>query len=325
MASVFYRINRRLLYTGKQFLRDSSFSVWYACLRICDELGGRIGFRRLSEWAHKERDHWILTYLENNLAEVLDVFRNDTNKGVFLPDSPIWVCWWTGEDTAPLLVKKCISSIRKKAGNHQVNLITERNYHKYLSIPDDILKKVQMKKMGFAHLSDYIRSSLLALYGGLWLDATIFCSQLIPEEYFQLPVFTCKSQKQSCRYISEYQWTTFILGGWQGNILYRYLKAAFELYWQKNEYAIDYLFFDYLIKLAIDQVPSVADCINTVPLNNLHRDDLQAAMNAAVSASEYANVIHQDTILYKLSWREEYVEISADGQETVYSYFINKL
>lgn len=322
MNTLFPRIGRRIKYTWTAFRSDCHFSLYYACLRMVDEIGGRLGAKKLSDKAHARKDKWIIDYLEKMLKPVIDEIRDENESGTHVENAPIWVCWWTGEETAPPLVQKCISSIRANAGNHPVHIVTENNYTEYLLVPDYMLKKVNEKKMGLAHLSDYIRVSLLALFGGLWLDATIYCSQTIPEEYFLMPVFTCKSPKVSSRYISELQWTTFVLGGWKGNILYHYLKAAFEVYWKKNDTAIDYLFFDYLIKLAKEQIPGAADCLDAVPVSNLHRDDLQAAMNAALPAEMFDQIIVPDTCLYKLSWREKYSDYSEDGSESIYSYFI---
>ncbi len=325
MNKLALHIKRRISYTWTAFRSDCYFSSYYACLRITDEIGRRLGAKKLSDKAHVKKDRWIIDFLDKTLKPVIDEMRDVNETGIYVENAPIWVCWWTGEETAPLIVQRCISSIRENAGNHPVHLITQNNYCDYLKIPDYMIEKVHKKKIVLANFSDYIRSSLIAEYGGLWLDATIFCLKPIPEEYFQMPVFTCKSPKTHSRYVSEFQWTAFVLGGWKGNVLYRYLKTAFELYWKKNDTAIDYLLIDYLIKLAKDRIPSVEEYLDIVPINNLHRDDLQAAMNAALPASAFFEVIKPDTCLYKLSWREQYAEYTSDGKTTVYSDFINNV
>lgn len=185
-----------------------------------------------------------------------------------------------------------------------------------------MLNKVEAKQMGLAHLADYIRVKLLSEYGGLWLDATIFCSDTVPESCFDIPFFTCKSPRQDCGYVSEMRWVTFCLGGWKGNVFFRFMADAFERYWQESPRAIDYLFFDYIIELAYNQLPVLRKLIDSVPENNLHRDDLQAAMNAALPAAEFDNVLQPDTVLYKLSWRESYAEKAANGEDSVYTLFI---
>ena len=88
----------------------------------------------------------------------------------------IWIFWWQGYDTAPLLVKKCIDSIIKNAGNHPVILITKENWKNYADIPDYIIEKVEKGIITLTHFSDILRMSLVSEHGGLWLDATIFVS-----------------------------------------------------------------------------------------------------------------------------------------------------
>lgn len=322
MSTFFLRLSKRFRYTIRTFIADSHFSIKYACFRIGDEFLGRLGFSNISRKASAAKNRWITNYLVRLMSPVITKYKNDTDNGARIADAPIWVCWWTGLDNAPELVKRCVESTYKNAGNHPVHLITKDNYSEYLEIPEYMLHKVNTEKMGLAHLADYIRVKLLATYGGLWLDATIFSSGKIPEICFDLPVFTMKGPVQKCGYISDMRWVTFCLGGWKGNVFYRFLAEAFEKYWSNNDYAVDYLFFDHLILMAYKQIPAIRALLDSVPDNNIHRDDLQAAMNAAVPASEFEAILHPDTTLYKLSWREAYAQTTADGQSTVYDYFL---
>lgn len=322
MSKLYSRLKRRMDMTVKSWKNDCRFSKKLAFYRVCDELGGRLGFKRLSAFAHGRKDEWILGYLQNKLASVIEKYKFDDNIGKKVENAPIWICWWTGEDSAPPLVQRCIESIRKNSNGHPVILITKENYGEYLTIPDYILDKVNIGCMGLAHLADYIRVCLLEKYGGLWLDTTIFCSDKIPEEYFNIPFFTCKSEIKKGMYLSDFQWVTFCLGGYKNHVIFRFLKAAFEYYWSDEDTAIDYLFFDDLIYIGKENIESMRLALDSVPINNIHRDDLQAAMNAALPASEFENVIKSDTRIYKLSWRETYIELSPDGCETVFGYFL---
>ena len=319
------RIAKRAKSTYAAFKTDCSFSAGYGLLRILDELGGRVGLKAVSAWAHQKKDRWILDYLKTGLAPVLEKYRGmEDGSSAHLPPAPIWVCWWTGEETAPALVRQCIASIRANANSHPVNMITQENYGEFLDIPEHILRKMESGQMCVANFTDYLRFSLLEKYGGLWLDATIFCSGSVCDEMFELPLFTCKSPPRETKYISQYRWTSFCFGGHCGELLFRFMHDAFELYWEKNNAAIDYLLVDYLIELAYSEVPAIKERLDKVPYNNLHRDDLQAAMNAALPASAFGEILQPDTTLYKLSWRESYLEQSADGTESVYSFFLKK-
>ena len=69
-------------------------------------------------------------------------------------------------------------------------------------------------------------------------------------------------------------------------------------------------------------LPAIRSMLDAVPENNLHRDDLQAAMNAALPASDFDRVIQPDTVLYKLSWRLSYAEQTADGEDSIFKAFV---
>ena len=324
MKMLVLRIKKRILLLVNNFKSDCHFSLSYALLRIVDELGGRFHLNKISNIAHEKKDQWILNYLKSRLNNLILKYRDVDNIGVFEKNAPIWVCWWTGEESAPDLVKKCIKSIKKQAGAHSVYVIDQNSYSSYIDIPDYIISKVKNKQMGLAHLSDYIRVSLLEKYGGLWLDSTIFCAAKLPESYFELPFFTCKSNPIHCSYVSQMRWTTFVLGGWRNNIFFSFIKEAFEEYWLKEDVAIVYLFFDYLIELARCEIPAIFMYMENVPINNLHRDNLQAAMNEAISRKQFKEIIKPDTILYKLSWRESYSLKTIDGGASIYKYFLDQ-
>ena len=324
MARLWKRIKGRVIRTVSQFRNDCRFSLKLAIYRMIDDLCGRFGFKKVSEFCHYKKDEWIMTFLKNQLQTVVDLYKDDTYWGEPQENAPIWVCWWSGEETAPELVKQCIRSTRANAVTHPVHLITKNNYREYLEVPDYMLKKVSEGKMCFAHLADYIRVTLLAQRGGLWLDSTVFCADFLPDALFDQPFFTCRSAEQSSRYPSRMRWVTFVLGGWKGNLFYRYLKQAFEEYWKTQPTAIDYLMFDSLIELGYQEIPAIRKLIDAVPENNLRRDDLQAAMNRAASPEEWNDIVRPDTILYKLSWRETYQETTPDGQDSIYRYFLNR-
>lgn len=322
MSNLIPRLKKRYDMTARNWKSDCHFSKKLAWLRIADDIGGRAHLHTLSNWAHAKKEKWILNYLTDLLQPVILKYRDVDNTGIQEKNAPIWICWWTGEETAPPLVRQCIKSIRKNAGNHSVHMITQNNYGDYITIPEFILKKMQNGQMGLAHFADYLRVSLLEEYGGLWLDATMFCSREVPEECFSIPFFTCKSRIMKGYYLSDFQWVTFCLGGWKQNIFYQYMKEAFECYWKVADVAIDYLFFDHLIYLGKQHIPAVKKYLEAVPINNIHRDDLQAAMNEALPAEEFWNVVQKDTALYKLSWRETYMPKTPDGKLSVYGYLL---
>lgn len=305
------------------FRADQRFSKNYAVFRLLGSLAGILKIRSVSRLFHEKKLQFELSYLESAVSELFEKYRGVNDIGAPEPNAPIWVCWWTGFETAPKLIRQCVRSTQKNSGSHPVILLTKDNVSDYIDIPGYITDKVERGKMGLAHLADYIRVAVLYRYGGLWLDATIFCSDAIPESFFELPFFTCKSEYRESAFLSHYEWVTFCLGGWKGNVFYEFMKDAFERYWSQNDYAIDYLFFDDLIYLAKKHVEAIKDLMEAVPLNTPHRDDLQDAFNACLPADAYQSVICDDTPIYKLSWREKYSEITESGEQSIYGFFLS--
>ena len=66
---------------------------------------------------NEEKHHRILKYLE---PLFLDVFRSVPNKERIQEsisnDCPIWVLWWQGLESAPLIVQRCVESIKRNFG-----------------------------------------------------------------------------------------------------------------------------------------------------------------------------------------------------------------
>ena len=105
----------------------------------------------------------------------------------------IWICWWQGLENAPDIVKKCVESIRIHAGNHKIVMITDENYKEFVGISDcGLEEKYRRGIITKTHLSDLLRISLLARYGGVWLDSTFFLHREILEPCFETPVWSIK-------------------------------------------------------------------------------------------------------------------------------------
>lgn len=320
--NIFCKIKYKIKSLVHNFVIDTRFSLKFACFKFFAAFFKSLRIYKMATFFEKKKDNYILSFLSTNLSDVIIKYKNASYAGSTNPNAPIWVCWWTGESTAPDLVKKCIDSIRKHSNGHTVYIIDQYNYNDYLTIPNHILAKVSNGSLCLANFSDYLRVSLIYKYGGLWLDATVFCAKQIPNLYFELPFYTCKSEQLDPRYFSQKRWTGFIIAGHQGSCIFGFWKNSFESYW-KNFNSIDYLLFDYLIYLESSINIMFSNALINVPPTNLQRDDLQAAFNDRLSAEEFDQFLNNDTVLYKLSWREKYEMTTEDGKESIYSKFLN--
>ncbi|MBE6648855.1 MAG: hypothetical protein E7614_04965 [Ruminococcaceae bacterium] len=322
MSIFFKKIKRIIKNLSKSFKADCNFSFYFSVLNFLGEFFRIIKIKSLSLKLSNISNNWISDYLKKNLNSIIEKHSANYTIGEFQINAPIWICWWDGEANAPSLVRQCIKSTRKNAGNHPVYFIDKDSYSDFLEIPEYILNKVKNKIIGLANFSDYLRFSLLAKYGGVWLDSTVFTASAIPESYFELPLFTCKSKTIECGYVSKMRWTSFVIGGWKDNALFNFFKEAWEFYWINHNVAIDYLLVDHLINIFYTENTNVRELMDNIPINNIHRDDLQAAMNANISKNKFHKILNNDTILYKLSWRETYSSKTPDGEQSIYDFFI---
>ena len=97
MKTLTSRIKRRVLLLINNFKSDCAFSILYALLRVMDELCGRVHLNKLSNIAHEKKDKWILNYLERQLSDLIQKYKNIDDIGVFEENAPVWVCCdWTG-------------------------------------------------------------------------------------------------------------------------------------------------------------------------------------------------------------------------------------
>ena len=62
--------------------------------------------------------------LKKKYSYVLENWKGKKNE----KSNKVWVCWLQGEENAPELIKKCISSIKENAVNREVIIFT---YHRH--------------------------------------------------------------------------------------------------------------------------------------------------------------------------------------------------
>jgi hypothetical protein len=195
--------------------------------------------------------------------------------------------------------------------------------YRYINIPHYIREKYEKGVIGAAHYADYIRVALLAKYGGIWLDASIWVARPISETYFTYPLWSIKFISQN-RKGQNWKWHCAALGNSaEESVFFNFLKESFEYYWLKYNKDINYTFFDHLIQIAIDEFKIVKEEFEMLPYNNVHYGNLSDAMYAEVVAEDFMTVILDDTDFYKVCARNGYSKKTNEGRNTIYQHFMN--
>lgn len=177
------------------------------------------------------------------------------------PDK-IWVCWFQGEKQAPPIVHQCIASIRKYAGNREVIVLTEENISQYVTFPEFIIKKKEKGIMTNAHYSDILRLYLLAQYGGIWIDATVYLTASLPQYVTHNPLFFFKSSPYGIGKLKCSNW--FIAADRNNEIIVCTLNMLLD-YWKRNNYLKHYFIFHLLLAVAVDTKPQLCTQWKAIP------------------------------------------------------------
>lgn len=107
----------------------------------------------------------------------------------FLPDTrpvtteTVWTYWHA--PVQPTIVRRCIRNWRNVGKVKDIRVLNAFTVHKY--IPWSTLRYFSSITSCEAHKSDLIRFYLLDKYGGVWIDASVFCNQpldWLPDGFF---------------------------------------------------------------------------------------------------------------------------------------------
>lgn len=230
---------------------------------------------------------------------------------------PIWIMWWQGEKTAPDIVKVCIQSIRNHSNGHKVYIIDKDNVSDYINIPEIIFEKYRRKIISRTHLSDVVRLLLLATYGGVWVDSTIYMMNSFDNEVFNSNFYTINFGEYT-KDPSHGRWTTFMMAAKPNDILIKTVLKYHIKYWSEFDCLIDYIMFDYFVKLAVNSSTECYNQMNSIKINNQDVFLLRKMLNKKWISWNDLN-IDNDTYLFKLSWKEKFEE-KTSGNQTVYGY-----
>lgn len=88
----------------------------------------------------------------------------------------IYTLWLQGFENAPWVVKHCLNSWIVKNPTWKVVALDRDSLRDHLDL-DALIPNIEAKSFTYAALSDLVRISLLKNHGGLWVDATTFCTK----------------------------------------------------------------------------------------------------------------------------------------------------
>lgn len=155
----------------------------------------------------------------------------------------IWACWFQGREAAPPLVRKCLDSWERKNPEWEFRCLDARTVERFVPIRD--LIDLDNRTITAASLSDIVRISLLHEFGGVWVDATLFCNRPLDDwlpDVMQEGFFAFADPVPT-RPLSSW----FLSAEPDNRLVAEWYRRTVE-YWQGRDRSNDYFWFHHRFK-----------------------------------------------------------------------------
>lgn len=227
----------------------------------------------------------------------------------------VWSMWSSGEKNAPLISRECFKSMKKHFRNHKLIILDFNSTEYFSGIPSYIFEKVASNSIAFTFFSDLLRNHLIAEYGGLWVDSTIYFSGELDSVWFNQPFYTHKAI--SSFYAGKGRWTGFCQYGLQNGIVQKFCRDMLFAYWANNTNN-HYFIYDMILCLGYRYIPIIRRLIDSVPKAHKNIYALVHNMNEPYSP-KLMKEIFENGPFFKLSNKKKY-ETTVSGAQTIFGH-----
>jgi hypothetical protein len=269
--------------------------------------------KRIEQFADAKKQYYINRHIYKKYFDIVEKYSSLEESSQECNDFKIWFFWGQGKENMPLLVKACYEKI--KENNPNVVFLDMNNVREFVQIPEKVYEKLHNKELLFAHFSDILRNTLLAQYGGLWIDSTVWFPHEIPEVAKTQTFFSPHNEKDNT------YWCSYAMGCNKTNsVTFSFVRDILTTVCIKEKVWPDYLFQDRVIKFAHNYIPAAKQSINATSTNNCSRYMLFALMNKPFNEKQYIELTNKN-FLFKLSYKATY-KTEHENQETYYKRLI---
>lgn len=278
--------------------------------------------------------NFIERYLYKTMREEIGLFKrriSQTNKKQrnkkfeFYDKIPIWVCWIQGEEEMPELVHVCYKRLKTMApAPADVVLITKENINNYINLNSGIIKKYENKELSQTNFADFIRVKLLSIYGGMWIDSTVYVSSRISADLLNKTFYSQKTCDKFYvnRYATRSKWASWFMICSEHSLLFEFCEMMMERYYLKSKGIIDYYIIDYFILIAYHNFPEVKRVIDNVERNNIYAFELVKILNKPYDDITMNDILSKNQF-NKLSHKVPATLVS-DGKPTNYAILLKE-
>lgn len=233
------------------------------------------------------------------------------NRSSEIRDDRIWFCWLQGIENAPDMVKVCLES-QKRIFDDRVVVLDDKNYRKWIELPDYIEEKYRKGYIPGALFSDILRLELLIKYGGMWVDSTVLVTPIETDKDYGLQAYkglTIDEIGKSDLFIFRYYRSGKVLGvsNWlihakAGNRFLMDLRDMLLAYWKDFDCTVEYYIFHVFFGVVAKRYPEM---IMGMPKgNSFHAIMLRDRLAMDYNESWWKELT-QHVCFHKLNYRQE--------------------
>lgn len=218
----------------------------------------------------------------------------------------IWIMWMQGIEHAPELVKKCYDSVcRNKPDGYEIILLSMKNISEYIILSKAVQEKYEKGNITATHLSDILRLELLNMYGGCWIDATVYCSGPILD-YMVSDMFLFKlGSILSDPVIKMSSWW---IAADKGNRIIHESRHALQMYWENEEQLCDYFLLHIIMSRVIDTDCSCKEIFRNIPFFNSRNAQILVENLGAQYCKRDWNIMKDSSHIQKLTYKNRYIK-----------------
>jgi Capsular polysaccharide synthesis protein/Polysaccharide pyruvyl transferase len=227
----------------------------------------------------------------------------------------IWCLWLQGRENAPDLVKRCLGTWERLNPGWELRCLDATTVGRYV----DITRYVDLsaQEVTAASLSDIVRMLLLHEYGGVWIDATLYCNQPLDE---WLPGPFGNGFFGFYRPAPERLIGTWFLAAAPGNVLLEKWATRALNYWRGRPKSTDYFWVHHQFNELIATDPEARRDWEAVP--RISADGPRSVLECMYeSFSTGVRRIDWASPVFKLTHR---INESANRPDSVLNMFMSK-
>lgn len=212
-------------------------------------------------------------------------------------EEKVWICWLQGIENAPEPVKSCYASMRYHLKDKNIVDINSRNVKEYITLPDYIYDKWERGIIPNAQFSDIVRLQLLIEHGGLWLDATVYLTDGLPDYITDGDFFVFHDGFFNCDVVNMGNWLIYSKAN---NILLQETQNLLLTYWKENNYLQHYFIKQLFFRMVTDYYSEEWE---KVPYyNQMDQHIFSMEINQEFNEKRF-NQIKSITSIHKLSYK----------------------